>query len=481
MIVMFHSPVTGQGCKSAAAVMACALSGKFNKKTLILQLTNPRQESMENIMFKKELDATTIKALEYEFDDAGIDALMRRASSSSLEKNHFSDVAVNLHERTNMLDIIGITKKEEFERETEASLSNVKSLLDQANKLYDIVLVLCPNTKSNLTQKLLEFCDVSVICVPQSPRYFSQSVPKTLEKQITQLLVVTDYEPESKYTLRNIAHGFGIKTNMVSAIMHDPKFKDAYANGSIFNFIMRNLNDDPDDDIYCFMRYVIESAGKIIANENRYNTRSRPDAHMYSKKEEPQMPQLKESNGFVSLGETPVAHTADMVKPMLEKKMDEKKKTPVTSAVSEPIESTPAPEKKKAVKSSSVSKASKEADKTQEAKPVAVKTTAKKSSATSAKTTEKKSEEQKPAEKATTAVKKTPVKTTATSKQKSTAKADTKQETTDKQAASKSAKTAAEKTPVKKAASKVCDSKSADLSQKEYSAKSRKPAVKGKE
>lgn len=285
MIAFFHSPVIGQsGCTSSAAAISCVASSKFKQDTLVIQLRD-NITPIEKQLFKKELDALAIKTADYTFDDSGIDALLRRVSFSTLQKEDFVNCSINTLTGNDKLSVIGVTKKKSIEQEVIPALPRVIELLKRADVCYDLVIVILPPTHSDITRALLSVRDldfISVMCVPQSIAVINTTTvkknlgnvfmkrkkePEEENKQndLNTVLLMGNTDVESKYSAKNIAAAYGFKQGKVCSILHDAHFKDSISQGDVYNFVMKNLENDIDDDLYNFSRYLIETAGKIMA------------------------------------------------------------------------------------------------------------------------------------------------------------------------------------------------------------------------
>ena len=288
MIAVFHSPVIGQaGCNSAVAAIASVAASKFKKRVLVLQLRD-NVTPIEKILFNRELESKSIKNEENNFEQAGIDALLARVGASKMKKEDFENFAVNTITQNDNLTIIGATKKTSIEAELEtASYSNVVQLLDNADTLgsYDWIFVSAPSTNSNFTQVLLNSQNLnilSVICVPQNMMIikrehqnkrldglFSKKTSDISTKTCKKCMLIGNFDVDSKYSPRNIAAGYGYRQDKICSILHDAHYKDALSQGDLYNFIMKNLENDIDDDIYSFSKYLVEATGKILTQDIR--------------------------------------------------------------------------------------------------------------------------------------------------------------------------------------------------------------------
>lgn len=287
MIALFHSPVIGQaGCNSAVAAMACVASSKFKQRILVLQLRD-NVTPIEKLLFKKEIASKTIKREEDAFEDTGIDALLIRSNVSLLKPEDFKNFSVSSVTHNKNLDIVGVTKKTAIEPELNGMFKNVVNLLEKADSMgiYDWIFVVAPGTHSSFTQSLLateRLNMVSVMCVPQNAMIiekeaktsefaslFKRQTKEIQKKKYRTLLLVGNFDVDSKYSPRNIAAGYGFRQDRICSILHDAHFKDSLSQGDLFNFIMKNLENDVDDDIYSFSKYLVEATGKLLIQESR--------------------------------------------------------------------------------------------------------------------------------------------------------------------------------------------------------------------
>lgn len=287
MIAVFHSPVIGQaGCHSAMAAIATVASTKFKQKVLIIQLRD-NVTPVEKILFNREIESKTVRNEAQNFDQTGIDALLAMVSTSKMKRDNFENFSVMTSVKNENLTIIGVTRKQSIENELDASFSAITHLLKSAESLhcYDWIFVSVPKTGSRFTQNLLKLRDLnilSVMCVPQnmmiikderrknhiSGGLFRRNNDADIQGH-RKLLLLGNFDVESKFSPRNIAACYGIRQDKICSILHDAHYKDALSQGDLYNFIIKNLENDVDDDIYSFPRYLMEATGKLLAQDYR--------------------------------------------------------------------------------------------------------------------------------------------------------------------------------------------------------------------
>ena len=105
MIVMFQGTnIENHGVTGAASIAAIMSAAKYNRKTLLIQLTNAEATNAQELLIGKKMQESQIRMETLRIEDKGIDALIRRAETSKLIKQKFDNACEALINFENMLD-----------------------------------------------------------------------------------------------------------------------------------------------------------------------------------------------------------------------------------------------------------------------------------------------------------------------------------------------------------------------------------------
>ena len=256
MIIVFQGTREGKHGTAAAMVTAAAFQmARANKKIAIMSFCdNERKNNIENFAFTADdmpdIGNPLTELGDFEFNDTGIDALVRRSETGVLAKEHFNTCCMPAVKTPNGLDVIGTTSTEHFEDDMSVRFEVAKGVLDIANEMYNFVFVLADPQHEELTRKLDEVADKIVVVIRQAKIDRELSFPKEIQPKVH--LLVADYEAESSFGLRYLRNGYKAKT--LYALPHSVSYRDACANGAIIRFALRNsaLSETPGDINYAF-------------------------------------------------------------------------------------------------------------------------------------------------------------------------------------------------------------------------------------
>lgn len=256
MIIVFQGTREGKHGTAAAMVTAAAFQmARANKKIAIMSFCdNERKNNIENFAFTvddmPDIGNPLTQLGDFEFNDTGIDALVRRSETGVLAKEHFNTCCMPAVKTPNGLDVIGTTNTENFEDDMSARFDVAKGVIDTANEMYNFVFVLADPQHEELTRKLDEIADKIVVVIRQAKIDRDLSFPKEISARVH--LLVADYESESSFGLRYLKNGYKART--LYALPHSVPYRDACANGAIIRFALRNsaLNETPGDINYAF-------------------------------------------------------------------------------------------------------------------------------------------------------------------------------------------------------------------------------------
>ncbi|TCZ77237.1 chromosome partitioning protein ParA [Paenibacillus albiflavus] len=191
------------------------------------------------------------------FTNAGIDALDRLARSNRLLPEMISDYTIPIiNERLDLL--MGTSKPTELLYDN--MKDNITSIFSCAGQYYDAVLLdTHSGNRNSLTGALLETSDVIVVNLCQNmtllERFFSkQDWPEALNKK-PYMIVLGQYDPNSKYTAVNIARRFDYK-DPIYTIPYCTDYKDACNDKRVLEFFIRQRNINRKHENYFFIQEI---------------------------------------------------------------------------------------------------------------------------------------------------------------------------------------------------------------------------------
>ena len=201
----------------------------------------------------------------FENSDIGVGALTKIVVSNKLTaatiKNYAKPV---LKDRLDVL--YGINSKEI--EQYHAMSSNFQFITRKAAEIYDLVFIDLPKTTNqDFIKEVLADAEVVVCTVNQDSiklKDFFESVKNTdVLKGKSIIYLIGDYENKSKYNLKNIKTKYGVK-DPIYAIPHNYAFADACNEGSIIDYLYRNMNAERNDYNGQFISEVSSVVEKVI-------------------------------------------------------------------------------------------------------------------------------------------------------------------------------------------------------------------------
>ena len=261
MIVMFQGTnEAANGVAEASCIAAVMSAAKYNKKTLFIQMTEATGINIENLLIGKKKSETEVKLGKYQLEDKGIDALIRRAASAKLTEDAFDSTCSQLLAYRHMLDVAGITKKEDFE--LNLTKKDINTILNNAKKIYNNIVILLDGQNTTIMQETLEYADVIVTCFSQKPvkeEYNDFEGKRSLK-------LITDYDSMSAYSAMFLKKQF--KERKIYLIPHNTGYRDACISGTLLPYLLKNINNTHEDDNYIFMKHCIELIEGIMDKED---------------------------------------------------------------------------------------------------------------------------------------------------------------------------------------------------------------------
>jgi hypothetical protein len=270
--ISFWSVAHGQPANTSNSVALAALIGlEYDIRTLITQ-THFDKSTLETAFYKSnEMQMSRM----YELGDIGIDALARLARTRKIRAESVKEHALVIVK--NRLDLLVGTMKP-YEGLYDNLSYVVKDIFDYAKEYYHAMLLdLNIGTNNPITGLLLESSDLVVVSLCQNravlDRFFSKEAWPTALHEKPVILVLGQYDPDSKYTVANIQRYYNYKQPMYT-IPYCSDFKDALNDRDVMGWFKRNRNLNRKHQNYFFFRE-LRKVAKAILEEIGVNTQLR--------------------------------------------------------------------------------------------------------------------------------------------------------------------------------------------------------------
>lgn len=272
----FWSPFHGQTCTTSNAVAVGTYLGVTRSIRTLLLHNMITKSNMENAFFPPvEDDGTEI------FDETGIDSLMKLAKSSMLCPVSLKDyTSILIQDRLELL--IGTSKRSTSYYEVLTDM--IQYIVSCAIQAYDIVICDINAGRGDISLKALELVDLVVVNLNQNMEvlrtYFHRKEWHPLLDNKPHILVLGNYDADSKYNVKFIKRTFGYDKEIYTIPRHLP-FMEAHNNHDMLKFFMSNINAQKNNTHIDFMynvglicKSILEYAK--IDTENTLNPLERP-------------------------------------------------------------------------------------------------------------------------------------------------------------------------------------------------------------
>lgn len=234
-IIGVWAPKHGAGNTLNTIAVSAMLAMQYEYRILVTQ-TQSRFSTLE-YAFIKANEASLNRLVHSRL---GLDELERLAKSRRLTEKSIENQAVILEK--NRLDLLIGT-----ERKDDQSLLGMKELvtpiLRMASKAYDAVIVDLHAGSHVISDEILEQSDLIIISLMQNKplldRFFDQDYERFKDRN--HVLVIGQYDPDSKYSLKNIKRHYKL-SSPIFTIPYDVDFQDAFNDSDVLGWFRRNKN-----------------------------------------------------------------------------------------------------------------------------------------------------------------------------------------------------------------------------------------------
>ncbi len=256
MIIMVRGLKNGLASATATTALLSAMTAIVkSKKTLALQLTSYEAPSIIDYLEGKQLKAEAINAGFKVWKDEGIDAILVKAETSDLTKEHFDQTATSISSKENLFDVLKPTQKKEFF--AFMNKEDVKNILESAKAVYDYIFVLVTEFPE-IVDIVKEKADETIVVIPQGPKVDYEEKPTNKTT-----FIVNDFEANSIYTPKIMAKEYGVKK--VYTIPHNYQYRDALIEKTLLDYILKNKRDIKSDVNFDFTNSVMKLLARYVA------------------------------------------------------------------------------------------------------------------------------------------------------------------------------------------------------------------------
>lgn len=264
MKIVFWSPVHGQARQSSNLLaVSLKLVMEQHKKIMVTQ-TQYRMNDLEDAVVGR---AGKKAFRERFYQDMGMDSLIRCLKRKQIEKADIENCCIQLLPDEDFILLPG-SQCENYEIFQETVGETVHTVLEEAEQYYDYVFVDTNPGGDRISRKLLQTADLIVVNLSQNvgviDRFFWDYPEELRGKRV--FFLFGSYLPDSCYNLSNLRYRYRlIRRNNAAVIPMNVGFMDAIAGGNVRDYFAKNLECEPGDVNYTFMKEVGETVRKMTA------------------------------------------------------------------------------------------------------------------------------------------------------------------------------------------------------------------------
>jgi cellulose biosynthesis protein BcsQ len=260
MKVVFWSPLHGQAGMTSNITIISLLFGMLLKLKCLLTQTHFNYNNLEAPLVGSNSKGDEKSGY---FVDVGLDALVRSFKSVKLNREAVENCCIAL-EAANLKLLPGTSKANRETFEHEMGLVALK-LFQEVENFYDVVFIDASPAQNELSMKLMEKADVTVVNLSQNLGIVDMFI-KQYKPGITGKIfyLFGSYDGMSKYNIKNIRRRYkDIGRNNSGVIPYCTAYMDAQVDCTVTEFVKNNLNCDKKDENHYFIMKSISAAEKL--------------------------------------------------------------------------------------------------------------------------------------------------------------------------------------------------------------------------
>ena len=271
MKICFCSNFHGQGAVTSNILAISTIFANEYKHKVILTQTHFDRNNLQRSLLGSSFDDNDI----VQFDNTGIDALIRYSKKGVITDQIVNNCSVSLYKQ--QLNFVSGTSKNNREVYLNDMVSRYSEILNSLDHLSDYVFIDTNSGDDELTRITLEESDIVVANLSQNTavieEYFSN---ERFKKHISKtVFLIGNYNSDSRYNVNNLIRSIeGLKKDNVAVIPYNVDYLDAQCDGKVLDFFEKNLSCSKNDNNYYFIRSVNEAAKLIRKAESRINRKA---------------------------------------------------------------------------------------------------------------------------------------------------------------------------------------------------------------
>ncbi len=245
-IIVNWSPIHGQGATTSNTVALASIFALEQPYRSLLTHTQASFSTMETMYRKGEKSG---------FRDSGVLALERLVKSKLLKPEAVSDYTETIYKSS--LDFLPANRDSYDGEETERL---IQPILKAAAQQYDFLWIDAHSGTANVrTCEMMKQADLILVHLPQNKyileQFFSEKgMPAELEGK-RYFIILSQYDADAGYSLRNIKRQFKIQVPMYS-IPYTTGFRDAANQETVSEYFVRSNKSQKGDPAFSLLNSV---------------------------------------------------------------------------------------------------------------------------------------------------------------------------------------------------------------------------------
>lgn len=247
MKIAYWSNIHGQTATTSNLLATVVMSVLYKKeKNAIMQSHFSLNNLDTPLMGKTDLS---------EFNDIGIDALIRDIKSAPLDEERvYSDSISFLNKKLSFFPGTKKLNREVYEKDMLKIFSHI---MNEINPFFDNIFVDVNAGTGELAKNILDNSDLIVVNLSQNISVLNDYVSNYNFEENNVIYLIGSYHNDSRFNIHNLTklyHSLTKKNTMV--IPYNVEYMDAFSQGNVNSFFMRNQNCTSDDPNYYFIEMI---------------------------------------------------------------------------------------------------------------------------------------------------------------------------------------------------------------------------------
>lgn len=204
-----------------------------------------------------------------EFDDCGIDSLIRMIKSERITREQMDSCIIELVKRR--LYLLPGTLWNHAELHQNMVTPMLKYCINALDQQFSYTFVDVGTLTNESQQQLLQQADIIVLNICQNSMLLKHSIIEENAYKEKMFYLIGNYDPVSKYNLQYIHRTYQIPMERIGVIPYNSMFRDAFSDGTVVKYLYQIEGSTKEEMSYYYLSQLADTSMKLYQFSKKWS------------------------------------------------------------------------------------------------------------------------------------------------------------------------------------------------------------------